>query len=137
MFIILNKYDTQTSTALNTWSWIQMLMILFFISYMFGNIAVINSIDQTYIFGYGGFIFLSVYALTDLMDRNASAIMWEILRSGAGFAFLYQQNDWFGATSYFSLVPYLPGAYFILSIIITGWFVITHRKEDRALLINV
>jgi hypothetical protein len=104
---------------------------------MFGNIALINSIDTSYIFGYGGFIFLSVYALTDLMDRNASAIIWEIFRSGTGLTFLYQQNDWFGATTYFSPVGYILGAYFIISIIITGWFVITHRKEDQALLINV
>ena len=51
------KYDTQTSTALNAWSWIQLLMILFFISYMFGNIALINSLDTNYIFWYGGFLF--------------------------------------------------------------------------------
>ena len=131
-----DKYNTRTSPALNSWSWIQMLMILFFISYMFGNIALINSIDPSYIFWYGAFIFLSVYALTDLMDRNASAIIWEIFRSGLGLAFLYQQNDWFGASAYLSPVMYMLGAYFIISIAITGWFVMRHRKEDQALLIN-
>jgi hypothetical protein len=70
------------------------------------------------------------------MDRNASAIIWEIFRSGAGLAFLYQQNDWFGATTYFSPVGYILGAYFIISIIITVWFVILHRKEDQALVMN-
>lgn len=131
-----DKYDTKTSSALNTWSWIQILMILFFVSYMFGNIALINSINPSYILWYGGFVFLSVYALTDLMDRNTSAIIWEIFRSGLGLAFLYDQNDWFGAGTYLSSAQYILGAYFVISIAVTGWLVVKHRKEDHALLIS-
>jgi alkylglycerol monooxygenase len=124
------KYDTKTSPAFNTWSWIQLLMILLTISYMFGNIALINSIDKSLIIWYGGFIFVSVYALTDLMDRNQSAILFEILRSGLGLYFLYSQDDWFGASTFLSAIKYILGAYFIISIAVTGWFVIKHRKED-------
>ncbi len=103
---------------------------------MFGNIALMNSLDQTYIIWYGGFIFLSVYALTDLMDRNVSAVLWEFFRSGLGLAFLYQQNDWFGASTYFAGITYVLIAYFILSIIVTAIFAIKHKKEDQALLIS-
>ena len=124
------KYDTKTSTALNVWCWVQLVMVLIFISYFFGNIALINSLDKSYIFWYGGFIFLFVYALTDLMDRNRYAIIGEVLRSGLGLYFLYQQNDWFGSSVYLSSVKYILGAYFIFSIIITGWFVGRHKKED-------
>jgi alkylglycerol monooxygenase len=131
-----DKYDTKTSPALNTWSWVQVLMILFFVSYMFGNIGPINNINASYIFWYGGFIFLSVYALTDLMDRNSSAIIWEIFRSGLGLAYLYQQNDWFGVSVYSPVMVYILAAYFILSILITGWFVIRHRKEDQVVVIS-
>lgn len=124
------KYDTKTSPALNAWSWIQLLMILFFISYFFGNIALINSIDKLYIFWYGGFIILSVYALTELMDRNPWAIFWEAARSGLGLAFLLRQNDWFGSSTYLSPAIYILGSYFLLSITVTGWFVLKHKKED-------
>jgi uncharacterized membrane protein HdeD (DUF308 family) len=124
------KYDTKTSTALNVWSWVQLMMILFFISYFFGSIARINSLDGSYIFWYGGFIFLSVFALTELMDRNRYAIIWEAIRSGLGLYFLYQQNDWFGANTYVSSITYILGAYFILSFIVTGWIVLQHKKED-------
>lgn len=124
------KYDTKTSPALNTWTWVQNIMILLFVSYLFGNIAPINALDKNYIFWYGGFIFLSVYALTELMDRNQYAIVWEALRSGLGLYFLYTQDDWFGANSYLSSAKYILGAYFILSIIVTGWFVMKHRRED-------
>ncbi len=124
------KYTTQTSLSLNIWSWFQLVMILLFISYMFGNIGLLNSLDANYIFWYGGFIFLMIYALTDLMDRNPSAIFWEIIRCGTGLAFLYQQNDWFGASKYLSTLPYILGTYFIMSIIVTAWLVYKHRKED-------
>jgi len=127
------KYDTKTSVALNAWCWVQLVMVLLFISYFFGNIALINDLDKTYIFWYGGFIFLMVYALTDLMDRNKSAIVWEVFHSGLGLYFLYTQDDWFGANIYLSYVKYILGAYFILSIIVTGWFAWKHEKEDVTL----
>lgn len=125
-----DKYDTKTSASLNIWSWIQLLLVLFFVSYMFGNIALINNLDKTYILWYGVFIFLSVYALTDLMDRNITALIWECLRSGLGLVFIIQQDDWFGTNTYSSLIKYILGAYFIISIVVTGWFVVKHRKED-------
>ena len=124
------KYDTRTSPALNIWTWIQLLLILGCIAYLFGNIAYINSLDSGYIYWYGAFVFLTVYALTDLMDRNRTAIAWEILRSGLGLYFLYSQDDWFGASQWLPSIKYILGAYFVLSIVITGLFVIKHRKED-------
>jgi sterol desaturase/sphingolipid hydroxylase (fatty acid hydroxylase superfamily) len=124
------KYDTKASTALNVWTWVQLMMILFFVSYFFGNIAIINNIDTTYIFWYGGFIFLSVYALTELMDRNPWALFWETARSSLGLAFLFQQGDWFGSGIYLSSVEYALGVYFIFSFLATAWFVVKHRKED-------
>ena len=97
---------------------------------MFGNIALINSLNKNYIFWYGGFLFLSVYALTDLMDRNTSAIVWECIRGSIGLSFLLIQNDWFGAGNYLPTAKFILGAYFIISIFVTGWFVVKHKKED-------
>jgi len=68
-----------------------------------------------------------------LMDRNKSAIVWEVFHSGLGLYFLYTQDDWFGANIYLSYVKYILGAYFILSIIVTGWFAWKHEKEDVTL----
>jgi sterol desaturase/sphingolipid hydroxylase (fatty acid hydroxylase superfamily) len=79
-----DKYDTPSTKSLHAWCWFQLLMILFSIAYLFGNIAVINSLNPGYIFWYGGYVFLSVYALTELMDRNPWALFWEFLRCGMG-----------------------------------------------------
>lgn len=124
------KYDTKASIPLHVWTWVQLMMLLLFVSYFFGSIATINNMGTQYIFWYGGFIFLTVYALTELMDRNSWALFWEAARSGLGLAFLLQQNDWFGSGSYLSPVPYTLGAYFIFSFLVTAWFVVKHRKED-------
>lgn len=125
------KYDTKTSPAFNIFCWVQLLMILFFTSYLFGTIANINQLNSSYIFWYGGFLFVFVYALTDLMDRNRFAIVPALLYSGLGLYLLYTQNDWFGASVYLPSVKYMLGGYFILSLLVSGWFVMKHAKEDR------
>jgi hypothetical protein len=126
-----DKYDTKASPALYVWSWMQLVMILLFVSYLFGSIAVINQFDSTYIFVYGGFIFLSIYAFTELMDRNQYAIAWEALRCGFGIYLIYQQGDWFGASELIPGIHIALMAYFVIATLITGWFVYIHYKEDR------
>jgi sterol desaturase/sphingolipid hydroxylase (fatty acid hydroxylase superfamily) len=125
------KYDTRTSPAFNAWCWVQLTLVLLFISYMFGNIALINSLDKTYIIWYGAFIFITIYALTDLMDRNQYAVIPEALRCGLGLYLIYQQDDWFGASTFLSGIKYLLAAYFVLSFLGVVWFVMKHRKEDE------
>ena len=125
------KYDTPASPALKIWSWIQLVLVLLLVSYMFGNIALLNSLNRSYIIWYGLFIFLSVYAITDLMDRNPSAIFFEMSRACAGLGFLYVQGDWFGAGTYSTAIKFILASYFIVSVLVTGWFVLRHKKEDH------
>ncbi len=128
-----DKYDTKTSPAFSAWTWLQLLMLLLFISYLFGKIANINSIDASYIYWYGGFVFLSVYSLTELMDRNRYAAVWELLRCGLGIYLLFSQEDWFGASQWLSSVQYILAGYFIVSALVSAWFAVKHHKEDSLL----
>lgn len=127
----MEKYDTKASTGLHVWSWVQITMVLLFISYLFGNIASINALNAYYIYIYGLFIFLTIYAYTELMDRNKYAIVWELIKNSLGVAILLQTGDWFGASALSPLIKYIVGAYFILSTMITLWFVMKHAKEDQ------
>ena len=128
------KYDPKANPLLNLWSWIQLVLLLLFISYLFANIAAIGSPD---IFIYGGFVFLSVYALTELMDRNPYALFWEAIKNMFGIAIIFSQGDWFGATGFMPFINYFLLAYFIASTIIVGRFVYLHRKEDMRLQTSV
>lgn len=125
------KYDTKASTALHVWSWVQIIAVLLFISYLFGNIAGINALNPYYIYLYGLFVFFSVYAYTELMDRNKYAFVWELLKNALGIGFIIQTGDWFGASQYIGSMKYIISSYFILSTFITVWFVMKHAKEDE------
>lgn len=122
------KYSPKASAALQAWSWIQLSISLLFISWLFGNIAKIGSPGM---FWYGGFVFLLIYAMTDLMDRNKSAIGWELAKNVLGLSILYQQQDWFGAGAVFPFIVPLLVVYFIGSTGIVAWFVYRNAQEDQ------
>ncbi|NCT73267.1 MAG: sterol desaturase family protein [Chitinophagaceae bacterium] len=130
------KYEPASSPALRTWAWIQLFVILLFTSYLFGQIAPIKSLNPAYIFWYGGFLFVSVYSLTDLMDRNSTAVIAEGIRLLLGGAFLINQHDWFGISNFWQPAWYFIGAYLLLSFIITAWFVWKHYQEDQPVKIS-
>lgn len=125
------KYDTPTNTFFNTWTWFQLVMLLLFISYLFGNIAFINSLNPYYIYWYGGFVFVTVYALTDLMDGSRYSFFWELIRCGLGLWLLYNQQDWFGSSQWWSSVVYLLSAYFVFSAIVTAFIAFNRSKEIK------
>jgi sterol desaturase/sphingolipid hydroxylase (fatty acid hydroxylase superfamily) len=130
------KYAPKASFALRVWSWIQIVFVLLFISYLFGNIALINKLDEKYIYLYGAFVFLSVYAYTELMDRNPFAIFWEALKNIYALTIIFYFGDWFGASQFFSWLNYVLIAYFITATIVTAWFVYANYKEDRQLSVS-
>ncbi len=124
-----DKYNPRASKGLHIWAWFQLLVILGFVSYFFANIAAIGSPQ---IFYYGAFVFLSVYALTDLMDRNTYAIAWETAKNIFGYYLLQQSGDWFGAGRYGQVFIVILQTYFILSTCITLYFVFRHYQEDHS-----
>lgn len=128
------KYNPHNSKILMLWNWIQLSVLLLFISYLFGNIAAIGIPG---IFLYGGFIFLHVYAFTDLADRNDSAIIWELVKNIFATIIIYKQGDWFGVSRFFPQINAALIIYFIISSIVTTWFVVKHHKEDIALKIHL
>jgi len=120
------KYDTPASKPQLIWYWIQILLTLFFISYLFGNIAYINSLNPFYIYIYGLFVFLSVYAYTDLMDRNKNAWIFETIKNLFGAAILLYFGDWFGSSKWSLGINYVLFAYFTAATVITFYL---SRKE--------
>lgn len=124
------KYNTPTTPLLNIWSWLQLSVLLLVISYLFGKIAYINSLNPYYIYWYGAFVFLSVYALTELMDRNKYAIVWEFFRCSIGFWYIYDQQDWFGASQWFSNIKIIATAYLLLSIATTAYLSFYTQKNE-------
>jgi len=121
------KYHPVVSSSVLTLGGVQMFMVFLFISYLFANIA---DIGVPGIFLYGAFIFLSVYAYTELLDKNRYAWIWEAIKNALGIYILIQTSDWFGIGNYVSGVTTVLFAYFILSTVIT-FSLARQVKEDR------
>lgn len=123
------KYDTNGSRALIVWSWIQMFFNYFLLTYFFAHIGKIGVPD---IFFYGAFVFISVYAYTELMDKNRHAWLFEALKSAIGFGLIYRSGDWFKASQFVGdWVTYAVAAYFILSVFVATWFVFYEFKQEE------
>ena len=113
------KYDTALFPALKTWLWFQLIVLLFFISYLFGNIAAIGA-PGIYIYGF--FIFTYVYALSELMDNNTYAWTWELLKSVTALGIIFYTSDWFLLNSISPFIKYAIAGYMILSPVVTFYF---------------
>lgn len=127
------KYAPSSSNYLYIWSWVQLTLLLLLISYLFGNIAAIGMPGM---FIYGAFVFLMVYAFTELMDRNPYAFVWELAKNTMGISIIYLTGDWFGAKDLIPQINVLLISLFVLSTFICGWFVFVEFRKDSKLLIS-
>ena len=82
-------------------------------------------------FIYGGYIFLMVYAFTELMDKSSYAFFWEAVKNLMGFYILYNLNGWFGLNNLVPVSTQFLTLYFILSTSVTAWFVYVNSKENK------
>lgn len=121
------KYAPKASLLMQVWISIQFLSTFGLISYFFANLASIGSPN---IFIYGGFIFLIVFAYTELMDRNPYALLYETLKNIIGLFIIYQMGDWFGINAQFPWATAVIVAYFILSTLVTAYFVWFDIRKD-------
>lgn len=113
------KYDTPVPPFLKTLYWIQLIVLLLFVSYLFGNIAAIG---KPGIYYYGLYIFLFVYAFAELMDGNRMAIAWEGAKATAALLVIYFAGDWFGTDRMADWIKYAVIIYSIISLAVT-WLV--------------
>ena len=103
------KYNPELNAGMRIWSFGQLIVLLLLLSYLFSNLAAIGAPG---IFYYGGFVFLTVFAYTELMDRNPLAWLWEALKSSYALYFVFTTGDWFGINallpgSVYAFVGYL------------------------------
>lgn len=123
------KYEPESSAALKAWAWVQFAVVTVLVFYMFGNLATIG---MPMLFYYGGFVFLSIYAYTELMDKNPYALVWEAVKVAYGAGVILITGDWFNMSNIFPLGKYLIIAYFVLSLAVTAWFVAIDFKRETS-----
>ena len=122
------KYNPQLTKGMLIWSFAQLIVMLLLLSYLFGNLAAIGSPG---IFYYGGFVFLTVFAYTELMDRNPNAWAWELLKVAYTMYFVVTTGDWFELNKFLPGSLYIFVGYLALSAAFSIWF--SFRKEKMQL----
>ena len=106
------KYDTPAPKGMIIYLWIQLFCLLLIVSYLFGNVASIGLTNMMY---YGLFIFAQVYALTEFMDRNPRALIYEVVKNMICVGGILYYGGWFGLQNYFSASSYILMGYFVVS----------------------
>lgn len=124
-----DKYDTRTNKLFSAWTIFQFGILILMVSYLFGNIAKIGSPGM---FVYGGFIFVFVYAMTEMMDRNPNAWIWELTKAAFGIGIIHFLGDWFGANEYAGWINYILIAYLLLSVSAAFYFSFFEQKIKLA-----
>jgi alkylglycerol monooxygenase len=112
------KYTGYQSKWLMRWSWVQLIILLLLTAYFFGNIAHIGTPG---IFIYGLFLFVYVYAATELMDGNNYAWIWDIIKNMFGVTVIFLFGGWFGASTFAATISYMLLVYFALAGFIAIW----------------
>ncbi|MBO9619949.1 MAG: sterol desaturase family protein [Niabella sp.] len=110
------KYNPVIGTPVKVWLWIQLAVLLFFICFLFGNIAAIGVPG---VFYYGLSIFLFVYALAELMDGSRLAWVWDGLKAVCGGWIIYWHQDWFLLNNYSTSARIFICGYLCLSFLTT------------------
>ncbi|MFZ4542461.1 MAG: sterol desaturase family protein [Saprospiraceae bacterium] len=130
------KYQTQLSKALNIWAWIQLSFTLFITMYFFANLGRIKQLEDLFFSSnsilYGLFIFLTIYAYSDLLDKNRSALGWELAKNLLGIFIIQKSGDWFGISSILPGAGFVIFIYFILSSLVTVYFVVKEIHPEQA-----
>lgn len=122
------KYNPVLSKGLLVWSFAQLIVLLLLLSYLFGNLSDIGSPG---IFFFGGYIFLSVYAFTEMMDRNPNAWAWDLLKAVYALYFILTTGDWFDLNKFLTGAIYIFVGYLMLSVFLSIWF--SFKKEKLQL----
>lgn len=123
------KFNPIHSKGIQTWAVIQLFLMLPYLFYLFGNLAAIGSPG---IFYYGLFIFLTVYALTELMDGNKHAFVWEFIKAGYTIWLVIDQQGWFGAEKISSSIPNIVLSLQVGGVLISYYF---SKIEQKTLVV--
>ncbi len=123
----LEKYELRSGSAFMGYLWVQLVAMLLLMSWLFGNLGNIGSPG---IFYYGIFLFLGIFAITELMDGRANAWLWEAIRGSCGLALLVVYPDWFGLGFYWDAAGIAVAFYCGFSLFGALWF----KDENHRLL---
>lgn len=120
------KYNPPASRLLTAWSWAQLIIHNLLMYYLLVHIADFVFADVLW---YCGFLAVSIFAYTTLMDRHVLAVPVEFLKVFLAAALLYVHEGWFGMDAVIPAASSLVFGYCLLSL---GMTIYVTFMEERA-----
>lgn len=88
------KYHTKARFGVKVWAWLQLLIHIAILLHFF---AVIGEYPLVSLFAYGGWLIISIYAYTSMMDGSVESVAAEALKVALGLYMIWQSGGWFTA----------------------------------------
>lgn len=124
------KFYPKLSSGLEVWSWMQFVLTFSFLMFFFSRIGSL-SIGEMLI--YGLYLFLSVYAYTELMSKNPLSLWQELAKNALGVFMFVQHGDWFGLSEISPMLNYALIGYFFFATALTAYFVMSEMQRSKSM----
>ena len=119
------KYYPILSKELQYWSWYQFIVVFIFIMYFINNLHIISFTDATL---FAAFIFICIYSLTRLMDKEKNSWIVEFIKLSFGFLLLVYTNNFSELETIIPFYEIIISSYLIISFLVVTYF---NRYELR------
>ena len=120
-FSTFEKFAPSYSTAFQTWAFLQMLFSLLMMGFLFYRI---DKISHTETLIYGGFLLVSIFAYTAVMDKKIYGVVAMIVQVALGIALIIQTGDWFGMAHIWSSAPLILIGFWVISVAACVFFML-------------
>jgi sterol desaturase/sphingolipid hydroxylase (fatty acid hydroxylase superfamily) len=126
-----SKYETEASDLFKAWSFLQLIITLFLMIYLFNNIG---NMSWNYILAYGLFLFITVFAFTSLMDGSVLGVATEFLKAGIGICLIMMNGySWFNIEALIPFGTVILVIYFIISGLLAVYFYVVDRPVSKVI----
>ncbi len=124
----MEKYDTPASPFFTFWHWMQLVVTSVLVLYM---LIIIVQFPFRDILLYAGFIAVTVFSYTTLMDRNPYAGVTELIKFFIGLFLIYKMGGWYDLDNSIPYGSFILIAYLAISLVITFYYVYTDLKSAK------
>ncbi|NND97373.1 MAG: sterol desaturase family protein [Pirellulaceae bacterium] len=123
------KYEPYASAFLKSWSWFQFVIANLMVYHL---LISFGSLSATQVAWYAGFLFVTIFSFTTLMDRRTLAIPIELVRLTLGIGIILQSGTWFGIESYLAGATTVMIVYLVASMLLTLYFTLVDEAPQAA-----
>jgi len=125
------KHAPVYSGAFVAWSFFQMACTLILLGFFFSRMSKLPYNESIM---YGGFLFITIFAYTSVMDKKTYGVLATILQAAYGIGILLLTGDWFGMKNLWNGGTAVVLVYLVITALASVFFMVTefNRETEKA-----